>query len=453
MTRPAFTTVADLASAYRSDAVTPLEMVAACLERIESLDPLLNAFAAVLADSAVEAAERATEELSRGIDHGPLHGVPVAIKDLMAVKDAPTGFGSLVGRIASAPTDAVLVARLREAGAIPIGKTNLLEYAYGVVHPDIGPTANPWDPSRTAGGSSGGSAAAVAAGLVPLAIGTDTGGSIRIPASYCGIVGLKPTWGRLPLEGVFPLSWSLDAAGPLARNASDALTLFRVLDGGEGTAEPRGRLEGATLGVPWGYIESTRLEPPVLASFERAVDAARTNGAKIVDFNFDEFATANQLLLDILLPEASVIHEKYIREERDGYAPGTRSQIERGFELPAVAYVRARRAQEQLRTRFSEAMNGLDAVFTPSVPYPAPAEDPAVEGEEGAAEMHFSGPFNLLGGPAVSIPFGSTGGLPVGVQLAGRLGGDEEVLSLASGLEELAPALPPLPAPVRRAED
>lgn len=448
MVHPAHATAVELGHAYRNGTISPQEVVEAYLERIRTLDPLLNAFATVLSEPALEAAERAANELSRGVDRGPLHGIPVAIKDLVAVQGAPTGFGSRVGRVAAAPADAALVARLREAGAIPIGKTNLLEYAYGVVHPDIGPTANPWNTSRTAGGSSGGSAAAVAAGLAPLAVGTDTGGSIRIPASYCGIVGLKPTWGRLPLAGVYPLSWSLDAAGPMARNARDALALFHALDGkGNGETDLPLRLEGATLGVPWRYIEAIPLEPPVLAAFEGAIDAVRARGARVVDFDFGEFADANRFLLDLLLPEASVIHEKHIKEEGSGFAPATRSQIEHGFSVPAVAYVRSQRAQAHLASRFSERMAGFDAILTPTVPFPAPAEDPAVEGEEGAAEMHFSGPFNLLGAPAASLSFGSAEGLPIGVQIAGRSGADEELLRLASALEDIAPPLPSLPAP------
>ena len=243
--------VASLGAAYRTGALTPREVIEVALARIADTEPTLNAFADPLAESARAEADRSGEALRAGRDLGPLHGIPVAIKDLIEVAGAPTGWGTKVEPPRIAAQDATLVARLRAAGAVILGKTNCLEYAYGVPHPEIGQTNNPHDPSRTAGGSSGGSAAAVAAGIVPLSVGTDTGGSIRIPAAYCGIVGLKPTYGLVPLDGVFPLSWSLDHAGPLARSVGDARLLLAVLSGRDMRAPVPRRVRLGVLRRHW----------------------------------------------------------------------------------------------------------------------------------------------------------------------------------------------------------
>ncbi|WP_274378878.1 amidase [Deinococcus cavernae] len=249
MTPPPFlaASISEVGSLYRSGSLTPLEVTQAALSRTEQQNARLNAFITVTADLALEQARQATRELQAGQDRGPLHGIPVALKDLVDVQGVKTTCSAriLAGQVAA--EDAVVTRRLREVGAVLLGKTNLLEFAYGVVHPDYGKTNNPWDLRRTAGGSSGGSAAAVAAGLCYAAVGTDTGGSIRIPAAYCGVSGLKPTSGRVPLGGIFPLSWSLDHAGPLARSCQDARLLLEALLG-EKLESVRPTLKGRRLG-------------------------------------------------------------------------------------------------------------------------------------------------------------------------------------------------------------
>ena len=273
--------VAKIAALYRQKKLSPREVVEACLERSQRLDPVLNAFITVTAETAREEAKRAEAELFGGLGRGLMHGVPVALKDLVDTAGVRTTCGSRLRADHVPPQDAEIVRRLKEAGAISLGKTNLLEFAYGVVHPDFGPTLNPWDQVRTAGGSSGGSAAAVAAGLCYAAVGTDTGGSIRIPASYCGVVGFKPSYGLVDAKGVFPLSWSLDHVGPIARSSRDAAALLGALTG---RAFPLDlTLDGLRFGIDPGYLEKTEVQPAVLEAFGTACDVFRAAGVEIVE--------------------------------------------------------------------------------------------------------------------------------------------------------------------------
>lgn len=278
----AFLSVSELGTGYRNGSFTPSDVAEQALARQAKLEPALNAFANPMPDEVRAQAKQATAELAAGQDLGPLHGIPVAIKDLIDVAGMPTGYGSKVHPPRMATQDAALVARLRAAGAVIFGKTNLLEYAYGIAHPEIGQTNNPHDPSRTAGGSSGGSAAAVAAGIVPLAIGTDTGGSIRIPAAYCGIVGLKPTYGLVPLDGVFPLSWSLDHAGPLARSVEDAVIALACL-----ANKPMGLNQQAPLriGLIMGQFSQTPIGKPVTDLVQACLRRLEGQGATLVELD------------------------------------------------------------------------------------------------------------------------------------------------------------------------
>ena len=423
----AFLSVAELGAGYRSGAFTPLEVVEQALMRLARLEPALNAFADPMADVARIQARQATADFAARRDLGPLHGIPVAIKDLIEVAGMPTGYGSKVQPPHIATVDAGLVARLRAAGAVIFGKTNLLEYAYGIAHPEIGQTNNPHDPSRTAGGSSGGSAAAVAAGIVPLAVGTDTGGSIRIPAAYCGIVGLKPTFGLVPLEGVFPLSWSLDHAGPLARSAEDAAVLLACLSGVPMPLTAPGALR---IGIIAGHFSTTDIGRPVTVHIQQAVARLRATGAEITGIECPGLARANATLMTILHPEAAVIHTGLLALNAPGYAPGTRAQIEAGFGVVATDYIRARRDQDALRAQVAALFDRVDVLLAPSVPFVAPQQDPViVTGED--SEMLSSGFANVTGHPSVSIPCGTTGGLPVGLQLTGAMGQDARLLAAA----------------------
>ncbi|SHI43192.1 amidase [Wenxinia saemankumensis] len=408
----------------------PCEEVERALAAVEEWEPRLNAFAHVARDSALAQAEESRRRW-RDDTARPLEGVPVAIKDLIDVAGQPTGWGTKVEPPRPARADAPLVARLRAAGAVLIGKTNCLEYAYGVAHLEIGQTNNPHDPSRTAGGSSGGSAAAVGAGIVPLAVGTDTGGSIRIPAAHCGIVGLKPSYGLVPLEGVFPLSWTLDHAGPLAGDVADAALMLGVLAGQAMAASaPRAPRIGV-LRAHWPAAAENR-------ATAAAMDAAlyRLGAAELVEVTIPELGGANAALLDLLLPEASVIHRDLHARNPGGYAPGTRSQIEAGFDLPATRYVDAMREAARVRAAVEAAFPRVDLLLSPAVPFPAPHEDPEI-GDAGDSEMLASGFANLTGHPALTLPCGAVDGLPVGLQLAGPLGRDAALLAAAQVVERM----------------
>ncbi len=433
-----FPTIAQLGADYRSGKRTPTDVVEEAIARMAETEPMLNAFACRAEDATRAEARLRTSQLAAGTDLGPLHGIPVAIKDLIEVEGLPTGYGTQARPPHIATRDAVLVARLRAAGAVIMGKTNLLEFAYGVAHPAIGQTNNPHDPSRTAGGSSGGSAAAVAAGIVPAAIGTDTGGSIRIPAAYCGIVGVKPGFGLVPLDGVFPLSPSLDHAGPLARNVTDAALVLACI-AGEPMPLSDPDIRGLRIGVLVRHVSTTQTGRAVTAHFQTIMARLQDHGAQVVTTDIAGLGDANQTLVKILHPEASVIHRALLASNPDGYAPGTRSQIEAGFRQPATDYVMALQAQTALRAAVEAIFADVDILVSPSVPFTAPHEDPEIaDGED--SEMLASGFANVTGHPSLSLPCGVCDGLPVGLQLTGPLGADARLLSIARQIEAvLAP--------------
>ncbi|MDL2407811.1 amidase [Rhizobium calliandrae] len=429
-----FLSVGELGSVYRDGSLSPVDVVTAALERIERLEPSLNAVAYVMRDAALKQATDAAADLQSRRDLGPLHGIPVAIKDLIEVRGAPTGFGSRVRPPAEATDDAELVRRLRAAGAIILCKTNLLEYAYGIAHPDVGQTNNPHDRGRTSGGSSGGSAAVVAAGIAPLAVGTDTGGSIRIPASYCGIVGLKPTFGLVPVDGVFPLSQTLDHVGPLARSVTDAMILLEYLSGQPfHLSQPS--LEGVTIGVLSYHANSRELTAAVAENLKQAIKKLEAHGAIVKPINIPLLASANSELRKIIKPEASLVHRQLYAENPAGYAPRTRSQIEAGFSVDAVNYLQAQDFRLRLRNAVEAQFTDVDVLVSPSVPFPAPIEDPEFteEGEEG--EMLSSGFANMTGQPSISLPSGMDGHLPLGLQLTGAFCHDAKLLQIALGVE------------------
>lgn len=434
-----FSSIAALGAAYRNGSVSPVDVVRDSLDRIAALDPTLNSFITVLDKKSIAQAEAAARELKAGHDRGPLHGVPMAVKDLVEMAGVKTTFASRAGSPQIGTADAALVRSLKQAGAVILGKTNLLEYAYGAVHPDFGQTNNPWDPRRTSGGSSGGSAAAVAAGLCFAAVGTDTGGSIRIPASYCGVAGLKPTYGLVSLDGVQDLSPSLDHGGPIARTCADAALM---LAGMTGTAIRVGRaaLSGLRIGIMHHPGAEKFLQPEVQAHFDQVKHALERSGAQVRPLEVPNLEQARDALIAIIEPEASLIHRGLLRAQPEGFSAITRAQIEAGFDITAVDYLAALQVRERLTAEFRRAFEGVDAILSPSVPWVAPAEDPPVGGEEGAGEMIYSGVYNLVGLPALSVPCGlSTDGLPSGLQIVTPWHQDELAVSIGIALEVALP--------------
>jgi aspartyl-tRNA(Asn)/glutamyl-tRNA(Gln) amidotransferase subunit A len=440
----AYATLAQIAQLIRARQLSPVELLERTLERVARRDPALNAYQLVLAERARAAAARAEREIAAGDYRGSLHGVPIAVKDLLDVAGTPTTAGSkiLAGRVADA--DATAVARLEQAGAVIVGKTRLSEFAYspGSNNAHYGPTRNPWSADHDTGGSSSGSAAAVAAGLAYAALGSDTGGSIRIPASLCGVVGLKPTFGRISLHGVAPLAWSLDHLGPLTRSVGDAALLLEVLAG----ADPRDRrtagaapfaaagLDGDLRGLRVGVLGDDGSGGPLgsdeaLAAWRAGLAALERGGAELVPVDLPELEALRWLNGALLAIEASALHLPWLRARLDDYGEFPRQRLLAAFVYAPGAFVRAQQARAALRERCDALFERVDLLCTPSQPGAAtPLGAPAY--------TTFTGPFNILGWPAISVPAGLTAaGLPLGLQLAGRPWDDTTVLRAAWAVE------------------
>ena len=422
--------VAELVTAIeRGDRVCSranLDLLAA-YERLERLGRPVNAVVEVIG-----APDRAAD--------GPLAGQPVAVKDIIAVAGTVMKCGSPAYDPAPASDDAELVGRLRAAGAEVFATTQCLEYAAGFAHPDVGDTRNPRDPSRTSGGSSGGSAALVAAGVCDLAVGTDTGGSIRIPAAYCGVVGLKPTAGLVPLDGVFPLAPSCDNAGPLTATAAGAAALLAVL-AGRGDDQLAGRPGQRAEAPPAVRVLAAQLADPsvtgeVRAAVSAALDALAAAGWEISELTapwLDELAAWEEPLGVIVAREAHLVHAG---RDTSRYADGTRALLEFGASVSAGRYAWALDRRAELTAAIAESLDGADALAGPTVGYTAPEQDPPFGVGDDNAEGRFTGPYNLSGHPAVSLPVPSAG-LPVGIQFAGHRGRDQALLEIARAAEEL----------------
>ncbi|WP_159329223.1 amidase [Streptomyces tendae] len=431
--------------------LSPVDLAQQVLARIREDDPRVGAYTVVLEESVLEEAERASARIAREGPRGPLDGVPVSVKDLFDVAGTPTWAGSAALCEAGGPpaaADAPVVARLRSAGALLLGKTRMDEFAFGTVTPG---TRNPRCPERSAGGSSGGAAAAVAAGMGPLALGTDTGGSVRIPAAMCGVVGLKPTYGVLPGEGVVPLSWSLDTPGVLSRSVADAALAFAVLTGSgtDAHVEPwsvpePASAEGLTLAVPDDALFSS-CSPDVAERVAAGVDLLAAAGAHIVRVSLPMADLVSPAVALIMAAEASAHHRRALR---DGTAlhPTTRDRLEEGALVPARDYIDALRTRQLLHAKWQEAFEGVDAFVLPTVAIPPVAHGefflPQPDGGMDVvpvASTRFAHPASLTGLPALSVPCGSPAdGLPVGLQFMGRPHGEQTLLRLGRLYESLS---------------
>lgn len=438
-------TIAELAGALARRETTSVALTERCLERIAALNPRLNAFITPTADGALAAAHAADRARSAGQAGHVLRGIPISLKDLIDQTGVVTTAGSRVRRDAVATADATVTTRLREAGAVLVGKTNLHEFAFGTTNEDsgFGAARNPVDDSRVPGGSSGGSAIAVATGMSIASVGTDTGGSIRIPAAACGVVGLKPGWGEIPADGVVPLSRQLDHVGPLARTVTDAWLLHETLAGREPGAPLDARpLAGMRLGLLGGYF-AERLDPEVEQVFEAAVDTLRRAGAVMEIVEIPHARDIGPAYLHLVLSDAAAYHAATLERCPEDYTRNVRIRLEMGRYVLAEDYVRALRGREVIAREIDGALAGRDALVCPTLPIPAPplgAEEVAVgSGREPVrnAMLRLTQPFNVGRQPALTVPCGHTrtAGMPVGMQLAGAGGHTRALLEVGLSVE------------------
>jgi aspartyl-tRNA(Asn)/glutamyl-tRNA(Gln) amidotransferase subunit A len=475
--------LSEAAARLQSGELSPVELTRACLERIEQRNPTINAFITLTVESALQAAQQAETEIARGAYRGPLHGIPLALKDLFLTAGMPTTAGSRFtlspspspegggesitplpqggGALSPLPVgeglgvrgDAHIVQKLRAAGAVILGKLNMHEIALGVTNenPLFGDCCNPWNPAHITGGSSGGSAAALAAGMIFGALGSDTGGSIRIPSALCGVVGLKPTYGRVSLQGVIPLSWHLDHVGPMARSVKDAALLLQAVAGYDpgDPASANGPVEDYLAHLDDGvrgwrvalasdefFTNPEAVDAEVLAAVQEAANVFAGLGARVeaVDFpNARDAALANGLMTT---SDAAAFHRQRLAEQPDHFGADVRKRLQTGAAFTSTEYVLARRTQSELRRQFERFFESYDILLTPATPITAPRRGSADAVERARLLTRFTAPFNLTGLPALSLPCGFTAaGLPIGLQIVSRPWNEAGVLRAGQSYE------------------
>jgi aspartyl-tRNA(Asn)/glutamyl-tRNA(Gln) amidotransferase subunit A len=428
-------TAVESARRFREGSLTPEVLTEELLERIASENPLLNAFYEVFEAEARESAAAATRELARGLDRGPLHGIPVAIKDLYDVAGRVTTAGAHPGfRPAPAREDSEVVRRLRDSGAVLLGKTAVHEWALGVStnNEHFGPTRNPYDPERIPGGSSGGSAAALAAELTVLALGTDTGGSIRIPAALCGVVGLKPTYGRVSLRGVTPLSWSLDHAGPMALTVEDAFVLLEAMCGFRAGPAPRPKI----LFPKQYFFDDVDSQ---VADLVRGA-AALLGKPDAVDLG--DVKAVWQANTVILYCDAAAFHEERLKSHPDWFGASLQDRLPVGLTYRGIEYARARNAQREWTSFLTQVLGDAAVLVTPTTSEPATIIGDREGSSLGRRMSRLTAPFNLAGAPALSVPVGRVGPLPVGLQLVAAPGRESLLWEAGRELEARLASVP-----------
>ena len=461
-------TISDLAPLIQHRKLSPVELTRWHLDRIATLNPRLNAFLTVLADQAIDQARAAEDEIARGQYRGPLHGIPIALKDIIAVKGVPMTCGSKILADHRPARDATVATRLRDAGAILLGKLHLHEFAWGVtsVNPHFGNARNPWNTDSIPGGSSGGSAAAVAASIAMATLGTDTGGSVRIPASLCNTAGLKPTYGRVSRDGVFPLCNSLDHVGVLTKTVQDAALMLSVIAG----ADPRDAtsacrpvpdysqgltagIRGIRVGLLRGFFADD-VRDDVKGCVENAAGQLRDLGAQVEELSLPLMDHVPGASLAIITGESYAVHERILRERAQDYSADVRLRLTMGAMVSAAQYLKAQRFRRMLCEQTAEAMKRLDALVAPATPVPATkiGQEAVRIGDKelavAASLSRLTRPANMTGLPAISVPCGfSTDGLPIGLQIIGRPFEEEMVLRIAhayQGATEWHRRRPPL---------
>ena len=432
--------IAEAAPRIARGETSPVALVRTCLERIEARREL-NAFITVLGDSALAEAAEAESEIAAGRYRGPLHGIPVSIKDIVHVAGVPTTSASRVPPI-QPEVDAPVVRRLRDAGAIIIGKTNLHEFAFGTTSEDsaFGPVHNPFHMECSAGGSSSGAAVALVEGMCMGSIGSDTGGSIRIPSAACGTVGLKGTHGEITTEGVVPLSQTCDHVGPMALSVEDVRIMFDALRG----TPPRTALPKSgplVFGVPTGYLLE-RLDVEVRKDLERVKASLKHSHHRVVDVDIELSESTPDIYLHIVLPEASWYHAPLLAAYPDAYSPAVRLRLEMGGYVLAEDYCRAMHMRARLTAAVDRALSSVDALLLPALPIPAPPLGAPTVDITGRPEpvrnvmLRLTQTFNLSGHPAIALPAGrSISGLPLGMQLVGRRNETDQLIAVAAAVE------------------
>ena len=458
-------TIREAAAALGSREVSSVELTEAALARAERANPTLNAFLTFTAEHAMEQAEQADKERAAGKDRGPLHGIPIALKDLFLTKGVRTTAGSKLYEHYIPDHDATVVEKLRAAGAISIGKLNLHELAYGITsaNPHFGPVCNPWNVAHSPGGSSGGSGAAVAAGSVYAAMGTDTGGSIRIPASFCGTVGLKPTYGRVSRYGVLPLGYSLDHMGPLTRTVRDAALVLNAIAGKDVrddtsshrrvvdfVPEEDSHIRGVRVGLPENYFFD-RLDTEVEVAVRGAIARAESLRAVIKPVRVPDVDALNAVARVILLAEASAVMEPHMGS-RGSFGKDVLTLLDQGRLLPATDYIQAQRLRRKMRAEFEKLWEEVDCLMFPTTPNTAPAigattvQLGGVEEDVRLATTRLVRSINALGYPALSLPCGlSASGLPIGLQIVGGPFEEALILKIGAALEDNGVGIPTCP--------
>ena len=434
-----YASVAELSSLLDAKKLSPVELTQAYLDRIASLDDRLHAFITIDAEGALATARLAESAIANGRRLGPLHGIPMAVKDQMYAKGLPTTAGSSILKDV-ATSDATVVARLRESGVVLLGKLNLSEFALGgsINHP-YGVPRNPWDTKRQPGQSSSGSGIAVSAAMCAAALGEDTSGSIRGPAAWCGITGLRPTWGRVSRHGILPMSWSMDQAGPMTRTVEDCATVFATIAGYDPndaytshqpvpTYQPLESLKGKRIGVIRESMGDGMVDSQVQQRCEEAINAMSEAGAEIVESSIPLFPEGGLISNGVADADAAYVHRERLAAHAAEYDFATRRRLLAASLMPAHLYQKAERFRVIMRRQVMAALEGVDVLVTPAQSQPAPpiATDTGLDSKDAVMRQFFGirahrGPFNLAAVPAMSIPCGFTdAGLPVGLQLVGR---------------------------------
>jgi aspartyl-tRNA(Asn)/glutamyl-tRNA(Gln) amidotransferase subunit A len=457
--------IGEAAAGLRARRFSAVDLATAAISRIHRLNPTLRAFITVTAEQALEQARQADRELAMGQDRGPFHGVPVALKDLFYTKGVPTTAGSKVYQNFLPEYNATVVEKLLAAGAVLLGKLNMHEFAYGITsaNPHFGAVRNPWNPRHSPGGSSGGSAAAVATHMVFMAMGTDTGGSIRIPASFCGTVGLKPTYGRVSRFGVLPLGFSQDHMGPLTRSVRDAAFALNAIAGYDPRDPTSSRrpvvdyvpgedcsIRGVRIGFPDSFFFE-RLHEDVESAVRGAIARAQSLGAVIKPVRLPDMDALNAVARIVLLSEASSVAEPFM-EDRGQFGPDVLALLDQGRLVPATDYINAQRLRRKMRREFEQVWQEVDCLIAPATPTPAPRIGDATirlggrDEDVRLASTRLVRCFNALGFPALSLPCGlSASGLPLGMQIVGPAFEEALLLRIGAALEDGGVGIPPCP--------